>query len=137
MIEQTVEDLTTIIGTRPACRALGATAQPRVLRLARIAPGPPARALQGLQRAALALAAPLRQKRRVQPLATQQRTDLTRARARVGLAQDPQLVLRAEPPPARALDQLGVRRDALVERSLPLAYGSLQRPLDGPVQLLL
>ena len=24
MIEQTIEDLTTIIGTRPACRALGA-----------------------------------------------------------------------------------------------------------------
>src|SRR5712692_824 len=48
----------------------------------------------------------------VQPLPAQQRADLTRPRARLRLTQDPQLVLRREPPPQRPLDQLRVRRAA-------------------------
>jgi len=37
------------------------------------------------------------------------------------------------PAPAGALDELGVRRRLRVDRSLALAYGSLQRPIDGSI----
>ena len=59
MIEQTVEDLTTIIGTRPACRALGASPatiyrrrRPPAARAARPRQ-PSARALSEPERAAV------------------------------------------------------------------------------------
>jgi len=48
--------------------------------------------------------------RAVQRLAPQQRGDLTRLLARVGLLQDPLLVLRAVAAPLRALDELWVGR---------------------------
>ncbi len=80
------------------------------LRLARIGLRTPAGTIERRKRAALALAAPLRQQRRVQALAAQQRTDLTRLAARVGLAQDPQLVLRGEAASTSPLDELGIRR---------------------------
>ena len=71
---------------------------PRVTRI-RLAPSP--RTIERLQGAGLTRAAPLDQMRRVQALAAQQRTDLPRARARVSLTHDRQLVLRAEPAPPR------------------------------------
>jgi hypothetical protein len=56
MIEQTVEDLTTIIGTRPACRALGA-APATIYRRRR---PPAARAARPRQPSARALSEPER-----------------------------------------------------------------------------
>jgi putative transposase len=59
MIEQTVEDLTTIIGTRPACRALGASPATIYRRRRPPAPRPPRprapspRALSGSEREAV------------------------------------------------------------------------------------
>src|SRR5712691_2547309 len=64
----------------------------------------------------------------VQPLPAQQRADLTRLRARLRLTQDPQLVLRREPPPQRPFHQLRIRRGAPAARFAPLAYGSLREP---------
>ena len=54
--------------------------------------------------------APVGPMRAVQRLAPQQRGDLTRLLARVGLLQDPLLVLRAVAAPLRALDELWVGR---------------------------
>ncbi len=50
-------------------------------------------------RAGLPLLTPFRQVRRVQTLPPQQRPDLTRLSARIGFAEDPQLVLGAERAP--------------------------------------
>ncbi len=75
----------------------------RVLGLQRMRRLPPPRPLERLERAGVALLAPLAQDRRVQPLAAQQRPDLARLRTRVSLTQHPQLVLRREPTPLRAL----------------------------------
>ena len=89
----------------------------------------PARLAELLQRAILALLAPVRQMRRVQPLTAQQLADLTRPGARVRLGQDLQLVLRRERPPLGLLDQLRVRhprrRGAPAGHESQLAYGSL------------
>src|SRR6266566_2622658 len=71
----------------------------------------------------------------VQPLPAQQRADLTRPRARLHLSQDPQLVLRREPPPQRPLDQLRVSRGAHAARFAPLAYGSLREPAGNTISL--
>jgi hypothetical protein len=74
------------------------------------------------------------------PLAPQQRTDLSRLAAPVGLPQDRELVLRREPTAARPLDELrvGHRLDVLrTIGSLPLAYGSLQRTDRDPIACVL
>jgi pyruvate,orthophosphate dikinase len=87
------------------------------------------RPTQLLQRAVAALLAPVRQMRRVQPLAAQQLTDLPRRRARVRLREDLQLVLRGERPALGLLNQLRVRhprrRGAPAGHESQLAYGSL------------
>jgi hypothetical protein len=73
-------------------------------------------------------------------LAPQQRTDLSRLAAPVGLPQDRELVLRREPTATRPLDELrvGHRLDVLrAIGSLPLAYGSLQRTDRDPIACVL
>src|SRR5438128_2550711 len=82
--------------------------QPCDLRLTRIGLRTASGTIKRRERPALALATPLRQKRRVQPLATQQRTDVARLAARVGFAQDPQPVLRGKPTTTRPLHELGI-----------------------------
>jgi HTH-like domain len=90
------------------------------------------------ERALVALLAPLPQMRAIQPLAAQQRADLTRLRAPIGLTHDRQLVRRGEPPTRTALDELRVRdhlrRDAPAGGETQLAYGSL-RSSTGAIQL--
>ena len=93
----------------PGLGALGPAlkrGEPRIARVGRLAS---ALAIKRLQGPGVSLLTPRRQVRRVQAFAAQQRADLTRPRARLGLPQDPQLVLRREPPPLRTLDQFGIR----------------------------
>src|SRR5215207_6804908 len=61
---------------------------------------------QRVQDPLLPLPTPRRQMRRVQPLPTEQRTDLTRRPGRIGVAQHPQLVPDRELPPTRSLQSL-------------------------------
>src|SRR5207247_1857654 len=69
------------------------------------APAPPA---QCLQRSTLPLETPGAQVRRVQPLAAQQGSDRARLLLALRVPQDPQLVLRGEPPPRRLRAHLGI-----------------------------
>jgi hypothetical protein len=78
--------------------ALGSPLQLGDLRVASIGRLASPRTAERVQRSGIALLAPIRQMRRVQALAAQQRPDLTRRRTGVGLAHDPQLVLRRVPP---------------------------------------
>jgi hypothetical protein len=57
---------------------------------------------QRVERSAVALAAPITQRRRVDALAAQNRTDPTGLGGAVGLGEDTQLVAGAERPPPRA-----------------------------------
>ncbi len=103
---------------RSSHRALGAARGPRDLALeigdlplerVRNLRGRPA--LPGRepgQRTAVAGAPPLHEVRRIQALATEKGADLARLRARLGLGQDLELVLRGELPPAGLRGHLGL-----------------------------
>ncbi len=71
---------------------------------------PPLERAQTSQRSIVPLSPPVRQQRRVQTLPPKQGTDLARAATPFHLAQDPDLVLRREPPTRR------LRRDLRVWR---------------------
>ena len=75
-------------------RAPPAASAPRSER--RLSAGLRPRGLPSLQRAVLALLAPVRQMRRVQPFAAQQLADLTQTSARISLSKDLRLVLSGE-----------------------------------------
>src|SRR3954469_7868140 len=125
------------LGLRP----LGTPAQLRDLAVTTVGRLATSRTVQLLQRAGLALLAPVRQVGRVQPLTAQQLANLARPGARVRLLEDRQLVARAEPPAPGPLDQLrirrGPRRAARAAARFPsLAYGSLGEPGRGGTPLV-
>ena len=93
---------------QPLGEALVLPPQPLDLDPGRVGRLGAALARQGLERSGLALAAPIDQVRGVQPLAAQQRADLARLGAGVGLTQDRELVLGAEAPPLGLLGHLGI-----------------------------
>src|SRR4051794_14438387 len=122
-------------------RTRGPPSQRRDLRITPVGRLASARLAELLQRPVPALLAPVRQMRRVQALALQQLTDLTRPGARVGLSQDPRLVLRAERAALGLLDQLRIRRGSAhspraAARFPSLAYGSLGQPGRGSTPLV-
>jgi hypothetical protein len=120
-----------------ALGALSAATQLCDLPVTAIGPLAAPRSSQLLQRTGVTLLAPIRQVRRVQALTAQQCADLTRPRARLCLPQDPQLVLRAKPPPLGLRDQLRVRdprrRGAPAGPESQLAYGWLRFAAGGTV----
>jgi hypothetical protein len=125
--------------------ALGTTAQLRVLSVARVDRLAPARLTKLLQRAVLALLAPVRQVRGAKTLPAKQLTDLTRPGTRVSLGENPRPVLRCKRPSPGLLDQLRVRdprqRGAPASPEPQLGYaplifaagGSLM-PSPGPIR---
>ncbi len=107
--------------------------QARVLGLERIDGLRPARPLQSLQRASLALLAPLRQIDEYSPSRRKSAPTSPGANT-LSLPQDPQLVLGREPPTLRPLNQLRIRTDPRgtpASRSVALAYGSLHSTAGG------
>ncbi len=90
-------------------QALGLAHQPGIFGGLRIGLTAPLRGRQALQFTALALVAPSRQVRRVQPFPAQQRAHFAALGAGIRFLQDAVLILRRETPPLRFHDDFGVR----------------------------